>query len=256
MSHFCGLVINTPQIGLSVDEALEMYDEQLELPMHKVKTKEQLIADERARIERYKNGLYAKYLANPEEYIKGTTNEAHVKYISEEFPKQLNWTDEECYENAISNYRDYIADGEDWCRIGADGSLWKTTNENAKWDWYIEGGRWNGSIKTKDGEYVNFATLGDIDFSPFTDEDYEEEEVENWDGTKYRPLKADVKFRLTENSAPFCVIIDGEWFERGQMGWWGVATNEDDKETWNAKFAELIKELPQDSQVTLIDFHI
>lgn len=38
-------------------------------------------------------------------------------------------------------------------------------NPNAKYDWYIDGGRWNGYIYTKDGHNVNCASFDDIDWS-------------------------------------------------------------------------------------------
>lgn len=37
-------------------------------------------------------------------------------------------------------------------------------NPNAKWDWYIEGGRWNKSIRLLDGSLVNRANANNIDF--------------------------------------------------------------------------------------------
>jgi hypothetical protein len=37
------------------------------------------------------------------------------------------------------------------------------TNPNAKWDWYVVGGRWSGLLPTKDGRRVDEATKGEID---------------------------------------------------------------------------------------------
>lgn len=254
MSHFCGFVIITPNCPMDIEESLEAYNEELELPMHKVLTKEQIIEKGRKSIEEYKEGWYAEYLKDPEDYKRKHTHTEHIKYISEEFPKKLEWTDEQVYEDYISCYREDIENGADWCKIGLDGSLWKTTNENAKWDWYDEGGRWDGSIKTKDGEFVNVCALKNIDWTEFTDDDYEKEEKENFWGEKYRPLKESVKWHFTKSSVPFCLVVDGEWFEKANMGWWGMTANE--KDNWNDMFHDIISKLPEDSMVTLIDFHI
>jgi len=252
MSHFCGFVITTPKYNLDIEDSLEPYNEGLELPMHKVLTKEQIIEKGRKDIEDYKESLYAEYLKDPEAYKARHSSPEHIKYISEEFPKKLEWTDEQVYEDYIKEYLG-IEGGEKWCKIGLDGSLWKTTNENAKWDWYDEGGRWNEGIKTKDGEFVNKCLLKDIDWTDFSDEDYGEETDNSW-GEKYRPLKEGVNWHFTKSSVPFCLVVDGEWFERGEMGWWGITSNE--KDDWNEIFHDILSKLPDDSEVTLVDFHI
>ena len=253
MSHFCGFVIITPKCNMDVDKSLEAYNEELELPMHKVLTKEQIIEKGRKNIEEYKESWYKEYLKDPEAYKANRKTPEHIKYISEEFPKKLEWTDEQVYEDYISSYREAIENGADWCKIGLDGSLWKTTNENAKWDWYAEGGRWNKGIKTKDGEFVNNCLLKDIDWTDFSDEDYGEETENMW-GEKYRPLKEGVKWHFTKSSIPFCLVVDGEWIERAKMGWWGMTT--DEKDDWDETFHDILSKLPEDSEVTLVDFHI
>lgn len=54
----------------------------------------------------------------------------------------------------------------------------------------------------------------------------------------------------------FAVLKDGKWYEKGEMGWWGMASNEDDQDTWNKKFNELIKDLPDNTVLSLVDCHI
>jgi hypothetical protein len=54
----------------------------------------------------------------------------------------------------------------------------------------------------------------------------------------------------------FAVIKDGEWYEKGSMGWWGMVANEQEQEVWNEKFAKLIDELPDDTYLTVVDCHI
>lgn len=54
----------------------------------------------------------------------------------------------------------------------------------------------------------------------------------------------------------FAVLKDGEWYERGEMGWWGMVADEKEASEWNAQFAKLIDGLPEDTLLTVIDAHI
>src|SRR5208337_5000655 len=37
----------------------------------------------------------------------------------------------------------------------------------------------------------------------------------------------------------FAVVKDGVWYERGEMGWWGMVSDEKDRKEWNAQFSSL-----------------
>ena len=52
----------------------------------------------------------------------------------------------------------------------------------------------------------------------------------------------------------FAVLKDGEWYERGSMGWWGCVSNED--EEWPQQFDKLLDGLPADTLVSVYDCHI
>jgi hypothetical protein len=54
----------------------------------------------------------------------------------------------------------------------------------------------------------------------------------------------------------YAVIKDGKWYQRGEMGWWGMASDEIDKDDWDAQFAKLIDGLPEDTILTVVDCHI
>ena len=56
--------------------------------------------------------------------------------------------------------------------------------------------------------------------------------------------------------ATFAVVKDGVWYERGSMGWWGMVADEQDQGEWNKRFGELLKELPPDVWLTVVDCHI
>lgn len=55
---------------------------------------------------------------------------------------------------------------------------------------------------------------------------------------------------------PFAVLKDGEWYERGEMGWWGAVSNEKDPEEWAEQFEKLFDALPDDTLVSIYDCHI
>jgi hypothetical protein len=56
--------------------------------------------------------------------------------------------------------------------------------------------------------------------------------------------------------APYAFVKDGEWYGRGEMGWWGMSLNEVPTEEWDRRFNEMFDELPDDTRLTLVDCHI
>ena len=101
-----------------------------------------------------------------------------------------------------------------------------TYNPDSKWNWYEEGGRWEGSLvlKTKNLSKQNQARLKDID----------------WKRTE----------------PPFAMLIEGEWIERGEMGWFGMARNEKSASQWGKEFKKRIKDIDPNTLVTVVDCHI
>ena len=228
MSHFTVYVFSK-QYGNDVKDLLAPYDENKEMSPYVKYTKAQAIAKVRKGIEDYKHGLYAEYLADPEGYKKKAYDRAfneeryyqHIDYLENEFPKMLNWTDEECYEDEVQWYRD-----DDM--IDDDGNLLSTYNPNSKWDWYSVGGRWDGNLVTKDETKCDEEYISQID----------------WNKTP----------------VPFAYITpDGEWHERGTMGWWAIVTDEKNHDDWESEFREAVEKMireDKDIMVTNVDCHI
>ena len=104
------------------------------------------------------------------------------------------------------------------------------SNPNAKYDWYVDGGRWDGYFTNKEGNKTNVDLLTEID----------------WDKT----------------DTPFCFVdADGKWVERGEMGWFAIVANEKKKDDWETEFKEYVQSLLADSEadtieVIAVDFHI
>ena len=276
MSHFVGLVICTPQYlkNHDLEKALAKYDENEEVPEYS--KGEVSDADKVSFILYY--------------YAKDIEDELRKKFYSHLCKKgvEMNYTEEEMqssrfyarvaydHENEFAEFfktecpeiyakfdEIYEEHGDDWnsnrWRVNAlSGKLeeFSTYNPDSKWDWYSIGGRWDCALKTKSGKFVNECLLGEIDWTDFKPEDYQEEEKTSWLGRKYHELKEGITWHLTRKEPPFCLVVDGEWIEKGQMGWWAITSKENNEEDWNAEFFGVLDKLPADAEVTLVDFHI
>lgn len=53
---------------------------------------------------------------------------------------------------------------------------------------------------------------------------------------------------------PFAFLQDGQWAERGKMGWFACVSNE--KEDWPEAFQALLDNVPDDHWLTVVDCHI
>lgn len=96
----------------------------------------------------------------------------------------------------------------------------KRTNTNSKWDWWQAGGRWNGLLCGRSS-----IRRGDI-------------------------------VDVGEVVAPFAVLSDGKWVERGTMGWWACVKDEKPQGEWDDMFRKILSELQPDRYITVVDCHI
>lgn len=55
---------------------------------------------------------------------------------------------------------------------------------------------------------------------------------------------------------PYAVLKDGEWYSKGEMGWFGISFDNVDPDTWNERVWELLRDLPEDTLITAVDCHI
>jgi hypothetical protein len=76
------------------------------------------------------------------------------------------------------------------------------------------------------------------------------------DADHYVPESREVFLKRHAGLATFAVVIDGEWYEKGEMGWWGMVSNEKDPDEWNNKFNELLEKQPDDTLLSMYDCHI
>jgi hypothetical protein len=200
------------------DTDLEQYAEDLEVEAYVERTKEEAINDvQRNQRKRYLEAI--KALQTPD--LKSQSMDFYQKIVDQ----GPSISKEDAWKEVLS-----------WgYELDEDDNLLSTYNPNAKWDWYCVGGRWNGFLVLKerkeDGSIieVNEAYFNEIDW------DY----MKEW------------------NRIPFCFVNeDGEWYEKGEMGWFAITTNEMEEDTWQATFEEYINTVEDDCLVTVVDFHI
>ena len=55
---------------------------------------------------------------------------------------------------------------------------------------------------------------------------------------------------------PYAVLHEGEWMEKGKMGWWGIDDPHCTDEEWEEKFQEFVKGLDPRTEITIVDCHI
>lgn len=137
----------------------------------------------------------------------------------------------------------------------------KRTNPNSKWDWYSVGGRWRNYFAVDQGNPAEFQ------FEAKRIEIVEENKVESdnliklLESGKINPEQ--FKNSLS-NFNPWkgltWAFIDenGNWNERGKMGWWALSANENANEYdgENGAWWSWVRQLSQTNQIYLVDCHI
>lgn len=245
MSHFTALVI-MPKAWV-VDQALNIW-EQIDASVTEEKAQEivsSLVAryDENVAVEPYETECYcvntaaAKSASDRADAEFGTLADLRKSFVSpipegakvafDSVAEQVQVVNDawrahigpriEAERRYLHEHPDY-GKGEPTCEeCHGSGKRTTTYNPLSKWDWWQIGGRWQGSMTT-DGRDV-----------------FQLSELQN--GWKVFAI----------------VTPDGEWHAEGDMGWWGMTSNEDDK--WDRRMYELASAFPEHMGV-LIDCHI
>ena len=132
--------------------------------------------------------------------------------------------------------------------IDEKGNVISTYNPDAKWDWYVRGGRWAGYLWLKEGT----EPLVPVNFSWGWSEEEKQKVIDE--------NRADVAVKKDianlDNIIPFAIVKDGHWYEKGQMGWWAVVLNEKDDHIWEEEVKKLLEGLSEDTIISIYDCHI
>lgn len=54
----------------------------------------------------------------------------------------------------------------------------------------------------------------------------------------------------------FAILHNGQWWEKGEMGWWGCVRNEKDDDTVSNEYWDIISKIGPEEVVTVVDCHI
>lgn len=230
-------------VGEKPLKQLEKYFIHFQVKKYIKYTKEDVIKIMKDELEVIKNDSYALYLENPEKYIKiygDPLTNLHVNFLVNIFPKRLLLTDDELYEDFIFRHRLKKQD------LGPNGEIYSRINPNGKWLWHQIGGKWSGFIKLKDLENPKINDVWDYKFH------LENEKNLNVDQAKKCDI-ANIE-EIIENT--HALVINGEWFEKGEILNDFTIKNEKENGFWKNEIKELLADLPNDVTISLFECYL
>ena len=244
MSHFTVLVVDTNN-EKSVDEWMEPFYEGLE-----------------------KDRISDWGVQDTLKYLKDNNVDFPYDYVNE------------------TNLEEYLAvvknEGFDISEHDNEGNLYYFGNKDAKWDWYQIGGRWSNMLKKLDGTRCDECEVKDLDLSLDTesynkakrfwevvvdkqslkDGEYADSFTSWYKDSYYKDTFGDKETFAKDKASlsTFAMLLDGEWYEQGKMGWFGMSdTTSDSLKEYTKFFNKTLEELKQThphAKVTLVDCHI
>ena len=277
MSHFLAYVLidattKADDVESVVAEALAKYDENIEVPEHGVrcycvgsaaKMAARIAADEAVGTIK---SIRAAYHTDPE--MSAALNRQHdlrcltAKLTTDQVAefRALDAITDSKWKEAIAPYVAAeskalaehpfleVADPEcDDCN--GTGTRQTTRNPLSKWDWWVVGGRWAGSILGRDDDMPE-------DLSPFTvgrDLAEKSRRVRNDVRNNSRRVP-DFPLPIPDEQIPFAIVTpDGEWHEKGSMGWFGCVSGA--KDDWKDVARSILAAHPG-SLAVAVDLHI
>jgi hypothetical protein len=131
-------------------------------------------------------------------------------------------------------------------QLSPDGDWGHYFNPQAKWDWFVLGGRSQGQLRLLPGRtgVIGERSWGNADAPVLP-------------GTCDQARAGDIDWPATRQEfTPFAVLKDGDWRDQGQMGWWGAVIDPKAEAAWAAEVDALLKELPPETLVSVYDCHI
>jgi hypothetical protein len=169
-----------------------------------------------------------------------------VKSVEDKQERSAIWDEvmaprNKAYNEVLESHELRKAPNSDCAECRGTGIEKSTYNPDAKWDWWRVGGRWDSAIRGKRAESED---------NGFNFADHHEDI-----GRNSRPV-SDILEHWTEDSAPFALVTpDGEWHERGEMGWFAVVSDEKSSVCWDDQAHGLL-EKHADCVAVGIDCHI
>lgn len=225
---------------------------------------------------------------NPIEWELENTREEIIASLRQQYSKEGNmeWLEKRydfsSDEALFESYKKRHA-GDKSIKFDEEGNEWRGYNPDGKWDWYDLGGRWAGEIlRTKDGEPTDHEQVKNLDLSntKLSDEEFawrkrfweinvelakpvnKDEASEFWSIygphyflEEYGSFEGYIEAITRINTYAF--IYNGEWYEPGEMGMFGVSSASlDDNIAYRNKFQEIIQNLDPDDYISIVDCHM
>jgi len=135
------------------------------------------------------------------------------------------------YAELLPKHELYMKPSPDCEDCQGSGTRKSTYNLESQWDWYVIGGRWDGYFSAN-------AESGDSD-----------RYKDNIDGNVNYVYDI-----LKEDKLPFAIVTpDGQWLEKGIMGWFGTVSNADTD--WPTRARNILSDY-QDHFAVTVDCHI
>ena len=149
--------------------------------------------------------------------------------------------------------------------------LYWVYNPEAKWDWWTIGGRRNNWLITNYWEECNCGKVKDLSLDnmrinqKMNRAKWYVKEIEVAKREHRKPSFWNYKKKPTIKQyiedadcsvAPFAILHDGEWMEKGEMGWWGISDDKYTKDDWAKFFKDFIEKLDPETEITVVDCHI
>jgi len=264
MSHYTVMVI-----GEDYESILAPYDENMEIEEYIDRTKEQ--------IHKEFMDYYSKVVAENKPVSELTDFEKLTLKLKEE---NGVWVSQWCGQGLDKN-----------------GNTLSRYNPDAKWDWYAVGGRWSGTLILNPGEAgilgerswtneskklplncADQALKCQVDWDVMNDrakvqaeKDWDELFDPDPDHCMYRPAYVEKQRKIhlemygTKEEyvkrrgvwTPYAVVTESGWHAPGDMGWWGISSDEtEDRDTFDQEFQKLFAEQADDALITMVDCHI
>ncbi|WNM70125.1 hypothetical protein [Myxococcus phage Mx1] len=286
MSHFSVLVIGNDvekqlapyqenNMGDCPKEYLEFVDVEEEyVDEYETGTKEMVELEDGTRVSTWDDRFR---VPNPEYGING------YKMVVPEHLKRVEVPLKELYSDISTFVKEYHG----FERDDETGKFGYWENPNKQWDWWVVGGRYSGRLKVKAGasgtqgsrswtneneaieeQFCDQARWGDLDWDGMKAQRYANLEkawadAQDKNETAKRFLYGiepgmtkEQYLAKAEDFSVFAVVKDGKWYERGEMGWWGVVSDEKDANDWKTEMKELLSGISDDTLITIVDCHI
>lgn len=147
------------------------------------------------------------------------------------------------------------------------GIYMSTYNPDSHWDWWQIGGRWSGALKEG---YEPSEDPRNIETCRFCYGEGKREDGETCVqcGGKGKSVKWPTQWAnsegnivpvedMPESFIPYAVVTpDGEWHQKGKMGWWGISTEEKEEEEWEKACKDAFEKHKGTHLAVVVDCHI